>query len=376
MSNNVSPESTSPEHASADLRPIPTVTTPHRQKNNTVRTVFITLLFSAVTIGAGAATSDLWVPKLRDVVPLPIFGASTTDQINDLTGRLLRLESKSDDSLPKLEELQTERNRLQSQLDATLTRIRSLEGSLDSVKTMIAAVDASKGSDSAESTLKKLSERLTLLEAGEGSMASETRTRLGLLTQQVAAMKTKVPTAATADRGVKARAFLLAVGQLRTAVRAGRSFSKELEILTNLKLKDTDLDEAVAGLSQAAQQGVPNLSQLRQEFTQLASVIVQAENLPKGKGLMDSTLARLAQTLKWRRTDGFSGTGAEAVVARAERALGQSDLTGAVTELTTLTANPATKAGPWLKNAKALISVNTVLNTLQIKAVALLAGHE
>ena len=373
--NIVSPDSTSLKHASAE-QPTPKVIPPHRQNNHTVRTIFITLLFSAVTIGAGAASSDLWMPKLRAVVPFPIFGTATNDQINDLAGRLLRLESKSQGSLPKLEELQTERNRLQSQLDATLTRIRSLEGSLKSVKTMIAAVDASKGSGSAEETLKKLSERLTLLEAGEGSMASETRERLGLLTQQVAAMETKVPKVATADKSGKARAFLLSVSQLRTAVRSGRSFSKELEILANLNFTDDDLAKALTGLSQAAQQGVPSLSQLRQEFAQLAGVIVQAENLPKGEGLMDRTLARLGQTLKWRRTDDFNGTGVEAVVARSERALERSDLEGAVTELRTLPAAAAEKAGTWLKDAEALISVDTTLNRLQIKAVSLLATNE
>ena len=47
---------------------------------------------------------------------------------------------------------------------------------------------------------------------------------------------------------------------------------------------------------------------------------------------MDRTLARLAQTLKWRRTDDFNGTDVEAVVARAERSLGRSDLADAVAE--------------------------------------------
>ena len=169
--------------------------------------------------------------QARDFVPLPIFGDSTTDQLNALTSRLLKLESKSKESLPKLDELQKERNLLQSQLDATLTRIRSLEGSLNSVKSMINAVDTSKGFDSAEATLKKLSERLTLLEASKESMASETRKRLGLLTQKMATMETKVPSAGTADNGAKVRAFLLAVVQLRTAAHAGRPFSRELEIL-------------------------------------------------------------------------------------------------------------------------------------------------
>ncbi|MDG2032599.1 MAG: mitofilin family membrane protein, partial [Rhodospirillales bacterium] len=129
-------------------------------------------------------------------------------------------------------------------------------------------------------------------------------------------------------------------------------------------------------LFQIAEQGVPSLDQLRQEFAQLAGVIVQVENLPKGKGLIDRTLARLAQTLKWRRTDNFNGADVEAVIARAERALGQSDLASAVTELKTLTAASAAKAGPWLKNAEALVSVNTALNRLQVKAIALLAANE
>ena len=91
---------------------------------------------------------------------------------------------------------------------------------------------------------------------------------------------------------------------------------------------------------------------------------------------MDRTLARLGQTLKWRRTDDFNGTGVEAVVARSERALERSDLEGAVTELRTLPAAAAEKAGTWLKDAEALISVDTTLNRLQIKAVSLLATNE
>ena len=91
---------------------------------------------------------------------------------------------------------------------------------------------------------------------------------------------------------------------------------------------------------------------------------------------MDRTLARLGQTLKWRRTDDFNGTNVEAVVARAERSLGRSDLADAVAELKTLTTAPAKKAAPWLKNAEALISVNKVLDRLQIRAVALLATNE
>ena len=66
----------------------------------------------------------------------------------------------------------------------------------------------------------------------------------------------------------------------------------------------------------------------------------------------------------------------ESVVARAERFLGRSELADAVREIKTLTTAPAKKAGPWLKNAEALISVNNVLDRLQIKAVALLAVTE
>ena len=49
---------------------------------------------------------------------------------------------------------------------------------------------------------------------------------------------------------------------------------------------------------------------------------------------------------------------------------------GILKELKKLTAAPAEKAGPWLKNAKAVVSVNTVLNRLQTKAVALLSANE
>ena len=265
VQNNVSPEKTSPVYASAERPSAPAVAPPHSQRSHTVRTVFITLLFSAVTIGAGAATSDLWMPKLRNIIPLPIFGDSTTDQISNLASRLLNLSPNQEKAFPNLTNCKrTEPSPIPT--GPTLTRIRSLEDSLDSVKTMIAAVDASKGSVSAEATLEKLSERLKLLEAGEGSLASETRKRLGVLTQKMAAMETKVPTAGTAENNAKARAFLLAVVQLRSAAHTGRPLSRELETLTNLKLNDTDLTEAITSLSEAAKNGVPSLSQLNKNY--------------------------------------------------------------------------------------------------------------
>ena len=368
-------DDTAPE-APPELPPAHMLAPIQQRKGHTLRTIFTTLLFVAAVTGAGAATTDLWAPKLQEAVPLLDFGGSTEDQINDLAGRLRKLESMSNKNLPKLEELQAERTRLQAKLDATLNRIKTLESSINMVKSMIAAMDTSKGPEAAEATLKRLAERLTRLEAEGGSIATENQKRLGVLAEQVAAIETKVPAAANADQGGKARAFLLAVGQLRTAVRAARPFSSELGVLKTLDVQDAALSTAMEGLSQQADKGVPNLTQLREAFASLAVTIVQAEKLPKGEGLMDRTLTRLARSLKWRKTDNFEGSDVEAVVARAERALKQSDLSQAVEELDALPPTSASQAAPWLKNARGLLSVNKVLNRLQIKAVALLAVKE
>ena len=121
-----------------------------------------------------------------------------------------------------------------------------LEYFAETVKNMIAAVDTSKGPEAAETTLKKLAERLARLEGNGGSLSSENQKRLGILAEQIATIEAKVPTTLNADGSAKARAFLLAVGQLRTAVRAGRPFSNELEILGKLKSEDEALKAIVA----------------------------------------------------------------------------------------------------------------------------------
>jgi len=365
-----------PAESPPELPPAHMVAPIQQRKGHTFRTIVATLLFVAAVTGGGAATMDLWAPKLQEAVPFLNFGDSTEDQINELSGRLQKLESMSNENLPKLEELQAERNRLQSKLDVTLNRINTLESSIDTVKSMIAAVDTSKGPEAAEATLKKLAERLTRLEADGSSIASENQKRLGALAEQVAAIETQVPAATNADRGGTARAFLLAVGQLRTAVRAGRSFSGELNVLRSLDVKDAALTEAMNKLTQVAQQGVPSMTQLGEEFSRLAISIVQSDKLPKGDSLWDKTLARLARTLKWRRTDDLEGSDVEAVVARAERALKQSNLSLAVEELKALPEASASYAEQWLKNAEALMDINNVLNGLQVKAVALLAVKE
>ena len=134
-----------------------------------IKIIFYTLLITAI-LGLGAsAISDLWLPKFNKTFPFLTFADGNETKLKFLAGRLKKLESQSVNNIPRLEELEAERRRLQIQLDSTLTRIGTLEQSIETAKEMITAVDNGTGPEAAQKTLNNLVERLTKLEADSSS---------------------------------------------------------------------------------------------------------------------------------------------------------------------------------------------------------------
>ena len=87
-------------------------------------------------------------------------------------------------------------------------------------------------------------------------------------------------------------------------------------------------------------------------------------------GWVERTLARLAESVKWRRTDNFIGNGAEAIVSRTEWALKSGDVAKAIKELSILDGKPAELTDSWLDSARAYIIVEKALAELQTQVVA------
>ncbi len=352
-----------------------------RRQGGSGRTVFITLLVVAVVAGVAMATKPLWFPKVRAIAPALFAESATEVKITKLSGRLKALEDSQ--QVPDLEALQQERKRLQSHLDATLKRLEKLENSIGSVKKMIDAVNSDPGTGAVE-TLKQLSSRLDVLEKENSDYRTVFQTKDGTtlnnLANQVAELEKKLPESAGENQSSEARALVLSIGQLREAVRAGRSFGDELAALKSLVQKNADLQNVLGGaleqLGGIAASGAPNLQILGSEFDALAGNIVQAGLVPDEGGWVQRTIARLTESVKWRRTDNLAGDGVEAIVARAERALKSRDVEKAIKELSALQEKPAALVKDWLAGAKAYTIAENALAELQTRAVAQMAAGQ
>ena len=355
--------------------PEPHIVAPiQRRQGAALRTVFLTLFAVVLIAGTGLATQPLWYPQLVQIFPALNKEQEREAQLRDLAGRLNVLETRSTEDVPRLEELQAERFRIQSKLERSLERIDSLEKSINSVRQMIAAVDTNNGPAVAQDTLRKLSERLARLETGNSNEQSDKK--LGDLEARLTELAKRSLADGKSNSSGRAQAFMLAVGQLRQAVTSSRPFLSELAALGALAEDKTSLRNSLSALDPYAAKGIPGLNQLRSEFSSLAGTIVQVDKMPQGDGWIDRTIARLSTSLKWRRTDNVAGAGVEAVVARAEHLLKNADLPGSLNELKALTGRPATIAAPWIENANALLTAQNILAELQVTAVSMLTGNE
>ncbi len=347
--------------------PAHTVAPIQRRRGGVVQTVFLTLFVVVVLFGAGAATKPLWRPYLAQYLPEGLLYSleerKTAARLEEMSGRLKNLESKSaDQSVPDLKTLQSERDRLRKQLTVTLERLDQLENAIDTVKKMINAVSSASG-DGAEEMVRHLSERLKKLE------------------RQNADLEKRASAQGQSKDEVKTKALLLAVGQLRDAARSGRPFRDELFSIRAIAGSNGSDDPGARQLSihldqlaAAAETGSPNLSGLQADFKSLAGSIVKAEMTPEEGGWVKRTIARLTQSVKWRRTDNLAGPGIEAVVARAEQAVMAGNVVKAVKELSSLKYQPAQVVAPWLEGARTHIDVQRALAGLQSVAVSKLAA--
>jgi hypothetical protein len=221
-----------------------------------------------------------------------------------------------------------------------------------------------------------LVERLTKLEADSSSKVFKNEEKIGKLVYQLEALKNKVPPSGANNLNIEAHNFLLAIGQLRSAIRMGNSFKNELSSLNAIGPHAIKILKTHEKLNDYAGSGIPTFIQLKEAFSELAGKIVQSARLPEGNSLLDRTIARLSQSLNWRRTDKLDGTSVEAIVARTERALKYNNIKKAVSELNNLPKELLPAVKPWLGKAQAVIAADNLVAALHNKAISMLITKE
>jgi len=175
----------------------------------------------------------------------------------------------------------------------------------------------------------------------------------------------------------KAQALVLAAGQLRATLQSSRPFTGELSAVRAVNLQDPQVVAALKAIEPYAADGIPTEAQLSQQFSDVAGEIVRAGVIATGQSgqWWDKAISTASSLVSVRRTAGeIQGSGADAVIARAEQHIKAGRLDEAIKELETLSGEPAAVAKPWIDDAKARLAANNAGALLTGQAIARLAG--
>lgn len=254
-------------------------------------------------------------------------------------------------------------------LEQRLTAISTPEASSSSTPSPAETVnqDFAAGLAAAEAKAASAETRADAAQALARAAADDSEALRGQLTtleQRLAALE-QTPSRAPLDQQ---RAAVLALGQLRSALDAGRPYADALQTVEAVFEGEAALDV----LRIRAAEGIPSLDALQTRFPATIEAALHAH--PDGGTIWQRTAQRLSDLVTVRRTGEVAGDETDAVLARAELRLTRNDLAGAVSELQALDGPSAAAVAPWLRDATARVEAVRALDSLLDTAVARTAG--
>lgn len=277
------------------------------------------------------------------------------------SAQILRLETR----LAALERQLTNQPRPDTtKLDELATRLAALENRPPpATPAPVVVPDAAQAA-----RLQDLEQKLSALEQRSGAgpdagqvavtMAENRRLsgELARLQDEVAAL------GATSARPAAREGLLIAVGQLREALRRGSPFAAELRTVQAMAGDEPALVAALAPLVPLAEKPPATREMLLQRFPalaanagRLAQVDVLSGQASEGSW-WSSVAQRLSSLVAVRRVGDATGDSPLSRLARAERAADAGDLAGTVTALDGLQGPAAETLAPWLAEARARLA--------------------
>jgi hypothetical protein len=163
--------------------------------------------------------------------------------------------------------------------------------------------------------------------------------------------------------------LVLAVGQLRQTVLAGRPYGPPLAAVAALAKGDQGLSAAIGTLSTGAKMGIATERALSDQFPSVARAVLRAEG-SAGDGFLQRTWQRLSALVTVRRIGEVEGEEIDAVLARTERRLASGNLAAAVEMMANLAGPAGDAARAWLERAQGRLAAEDALAALQSRAIA------
>ncbi|MFQ5783968.1 MAG: COG4223 family protein [Alphaproteobacteria bacterium] len=324
---------------------------------------------------------DGWLHARGVPVPAAAQVAALDERVNGLETAIARLRAdrsgedlarRLDALAARVETMTAALGRLDT-VDALAKKVAALERRLAGLG---ARLDAAPGETTDGTALAARLDALeaALAERGQSPEVAAVRTRLAELAARERALDERLAALGrrVAAPGGARPALVLAVGQLRAALRGSGPYAAELEALKGLAGGDAVFAAPLAALDDRAAEGLPTLARLRARFKELAGAVVRAGYAPDQGSWADRTLARLARLVTVRRVGEVEGDSAEAIVARAETLLEARDLAAAVAEVEHLAGPPAEVAAAWLADARARLAADRALAAIETRVVATL----
>jgi hypothetical protein len=347
--------------------------------------------------GRKAEAPDLSAIEQRlaklETAPAPAGDATA---LAALDTRLKSLEGRKPEPQADLSSLSTRLSKLEASIDALAktaeeggsvpdaaaldAKIGEIEQRLDGkIASALGAEDAAqaKSLEAVEAEIASLKAKLgALAEAKLGEGESDLGPELHGLDQRIAKLETALPNLASvieqSSANMQTGAAAIAFANLREAVDAGRPYAPDLDALNALAPKLGDLGV----LPSRADKGIPTVPALAEALQQTAQASGPAAPGAANASFIDSVIASAKSSVQIRRVDaGASGSGPDAVLARAVQSLGKGDLAAAVKEVETLPDSSRQFLAPWLENARARLAADETLAKLQGTLLSSLSGE-
>jgi len=311
-------------------------------------------------LDARVATLDTRLATLEAAVAKPPsepVAEALAGRLDEQAGKIEALSGRLDRLAARIEEVAAQPAPVAIEGDAAAAR---LSARLDAIERALKTAKGRGDAAALERKIADLAQRNAALEKRLAAVA-------GRLSKEIAALGARKAGAAARGAGL-----VLAVGQLREALRGSGGYADELAAVRALAGDDPTLTEPLATLARHAETGVATRAALRARFSALADRLVRAAVIPPEGNWVQRTLARLGSLVTVRPVGEVAGETAEAIVARAETRLEAGDLAAAVAELEALKGAPAKLAEPWLEDARARLAVDRAAAALAARgAVAL-----
>ncbi|MGE0094062.1 MAG: carph-isopro domain-containing protein [Alphaproteobacteria bacterium] len=229
----------------------------------------------------------------------------------------------------------------------------------------------------------EMTDRLASLEAkvADGGAIAALRAENERLAGEITALKSQIASfererALRARQRERAQSFLSAVENLRAAAAGAGSYAAALDLVSAAVGDDPKVAEALKPLHARAERGVPTRQMLAARFDSVAADAMRAEAGGK-PGLWGNVAEQVAHLVVVRRTGARAPAGSvEAALWKADVSLRSGDLAGAVTALDGMPEPASSAVDPWLDDARARLSLDRTVASLEARVVAIFATGE